>query len=79
MVIGLEARLVAGSMLGWHGLFSPVALGEAYEHHIGKALHLAAYLQLYTKHNLLLALVNCKARMVGYQYDSFLCCSWVRY
>ena len=38
---------------------------------LGKALHSAAY-----KNSLLTALVNCKARMVSCQCDSFLCCSW---
>ena len=32
-----------GSTHGWHGL-SPTALGKAYEHHVGKGLHSAAYL-----------------------------------
>ena len=50
----------------------PAALGKAYEHHVGKALPTCSY----TKNSLLTALVNCKARMVSCQYDSFLCCSW---
>ena len=45
---------------------------KAYEHHVGKALPTCSY----TKNSLLTALVNCKARMVSCQYDSFLCCSW---
>ena len=49
--------------------FPPAALGKAYEHHVRKAPHSAAY---YTKNSL----VNCKARMVSCQYGSFLCCSW---
>ena len=52
--------------------FSPVALGKAYEHHIGKVLPTCSY----TKNSLFTALVNCKARMVSCQYDSILCCSW---
>ena len=33
-----------GSTHGCHGLFLPPALGKAYEHYVGKALHSAAYL-----------------------------------
>ena len=55
MVIGLEAKLVhkrncqqAVHMAG--AVFPPpAALSKAYEHHIGKALHSAAYLQLHWK------------------------------
>ena len=73
-VIGLEARVLSstqakwpvGSTHGWHG---HAALGKAYEHHVGKALPTCSY----TKNSLLTALVNCKARMVSCQYDSFLC------
>ena len=36
--------VTAGSTLGCHGLFLPPALGKAYEHYVGKALHSAAYL-----------------------------------
>ena len=79
MVIGLEARLVhsqngqqAVRMAGTG--FPPAALGKAYEHHVGKALPKATC--SYTKNSLLTALVNCKARIVSCQYDSFLCCSW---
>ena len=44
--IGLEARSEIVSRqyawLAWS--FPPTALGKAYEHHVGKVLHSAAYL-----------------------------------
>ena len=50
--------------------FPSAALGKAYEHHVGgKAPPTCSY----SKNSLLTTLVNCKARMVGCQYDSFLC------
>ena len=64
-----------GTQVKWPAattVFFPVALGKAYEHHIGKALPTCSY----TKNSLFTALVNCKARMVSCQYDSILCCSW---
>ena len=39
-----QARSPVGSTHGWYGLFLLPALGKAYEHHVGKALHSAAYL-----------------------------------
>ena len=70
-VIGLEARVHKRAGMA-DTVFFPAALGKAYEHehHVGKALHSAVYFS-YTKNSLLTALVNCKARMVSYQYDSF--------
>ena len=68
-VIGLEARLVHrrnGQRAVMAGtVFSPAALGKAYEHHVGKALPTCSY----TKNSLLRALVNCKARMVSCQFS----------
>ena len=57
--------------MAWHGFFRPAALGKVYEHYVGKAAHSAAYIYSYTKKYLLTAIVNCKARMVSCQYDSF--------
>ena len=50
------------------GTVFPPALGKAYEHHVGKALPTCSY----TKNSLLTALVNCKAKVISCQYDSFL-------
>ena len=66
-------RSLASGQYAWLARsFPPAALGKAYEHHVGKVLPTCSY----TKNSLLTALVNCKARMVSCQYDSFLCCSW---
>ena len=66
----IDSRFMPVRMAGT--VFSPAALGKAYEHHVGKVLPTCSY----TENSLLTALVNCKARMVSCQYDSFLCCSW---
>ena len=39
-------KIVSGQYTWLARSFPPVALGKAYEHHVGKALHLAAYCQL---------------------------------
>ena len=78
-VNGLETRLVHEMAGGQYWavrmagtVFSPPALGKAYEHRVGKALPTCSY----TNNSLLTPLVNFKARMVSCQYDSLLCCSW---
>ena len=56
---GSESTQASGH--GWHFFFFHAALGKAYEHHVGKALHSAAYCS-YTKTSLLTASVNCNAK-----------------
>ena len=64
-----QVKIASGQYAWLSGSFPPAALGKAYEQHVGKALHSAAYLYNYTKNSLLTALVNCKARMVSCQFS----------
>ena len=64
-----QAKWPAAGTHGWHGYFPPRHWARLMKHYVGKALPTCSY----SKNSLLTALVNCKARIVGCQYDSFLC------